>query len=72
VASKGIKPTVRETIGWFVEEGYDFIKIVWDRGTRPRLSSTTKERNNGIVLVKQLVLEVGEVCSTSEVEGTRG
>jgi len=63
---------VRETIGWLVEEGDDYLKIVWDRGTKPRLSSTTKKRDNGIVLVKQLVLEVGEVCGTSEVEGTRG
>lgn len=69
---KGLKPTVRETVGWLVEEGEEYLKIVWDRGARQKIFSATKDRDAGIVLVRQLVLEVGEVCGTPEVEEVRG
>jgi len=70
--SKKIKPTVRETVGWLVEESEKCLKIVWDRGTKSRLSSTSKERDNGITLVRQLVLEVREVSGSPEVREVDG
>jgi hypothetical protein len=65
--SKKIEPTVRETVGWLVEESEEYLKIVWDRGTKQRPFSTTKDRDAGIVLVRQLVLNVKEVGGSPEV-----
>lgn len=52
---------MRENVGWLVEEGKAYLKLVWDRRSPSKTTSEAKERDAGIVLVKHLVLEVQEI-----------
>jgi len=61
VPSRGVEPTVRESVGWLVEDGECYLKIVWDRRSSSKPISKAKERDSGIVLMKSLVLKVEEV-----------
>jgi len=52
-----IKPAVRETIGWYIDEEKDVIGISWDRATKPFILQQSSLQS-GAALVKNCILEI--------------
>jgi len=61
VPLKNVKPTVRESVGWLVEEGPEHLVIVSDRRLDPPTKANERERSSGTVLFKTLILKLEEV-----------
>jgi hypothetical protein len=59
VSWQNVQPTVREIMGWLVYEDQFYVKIVSDRRFQSR--GGERERDSGIVLMKNLVLDLKEV-----------
>lgn len=59
---KSVGPTVREAIGWLVEEGPKHLVILSDRRLVPPAEVSARDRCSGVVLLKKLILNLEEVA----------
>jgi len=58
---RDVGPTVRESVGWLVEEGAEHLVILSDRRLDPPARANERERYSGVVLLKKLILKLEEV-----------
>ena len=52
-----MQPQIRETVGWLVCEGEDYITISWDRDAGPATLKAGDPKATGLVILKKLILE---------------
>jgi hypothetical protein len=50
-------PQVRETVGWLVYEGEDYVIVSWDRDTEPPRLKGGDPKATGLVILKKIILE---------------
>jgi len=53
------EPCIRETVGWLAEENIDYIKIVWDKFSKPL--ENAKQRATGLVILRPDILVLSKV-----------
>jgi len=54
-------PTIRETIGWLVEDHNDYIRLLWERSVKKLPQERSQDRISGMIILKPLILEIREV-----------
>ena len=54
-------PWIRETVGWLDYEDQDHIRIVWERFAMPDPPNEAKPRATGLVILKEVILEMRRV-----------
>ena len=54
-----VKPIIRETIGWLLDDNDESITLLWVR--EPEKSSPQLRRETGICILKSDILEIREV-----------
>jgi len=59
--SRRIRPVVRETIGWLVEDRDDYIRLLWERSVKKLPQERSQDRISGMIILKPLILEIKEV-----------
>ena len=52
-----MQPQVRETVGWLIYEGEDYITVSWDRDAGPATLKAGDPKETGLVILKKLILE---------------
>jgi len=72
INSEKICPVIRETLGWKINEGMDFIQICWDKSVIHQESEII-DSNSGLLIMKNDILElsfiqiqnlkISEICS---------
>lgn len=56
-----ISPQTRETIGWLVYEGPDYVIISWDRDAGPPTLKGGDPKATGLVILRSNILERREI-----------
>ena len=54
-------PQVRETIGWLVYEGDEYVTISWDRDAGPPTLKGGDSKATGLVILRSDILEMKKV-----------
>lgn len=52
-----MKPQIRETVGWLLYEGEEYITVSWDRDAEPPTLKGGDAKASGLVILKKLILE---------------
>jgi hypothetical protein len=63
-------PFVRETVGWVVQEGKDYIKLIWERST-DRLGKESRQAATGLVILKSAIIELKRLSVSWEIKDRR-
>ena len=58
---RDLAPIIRETVGWLVEDGDGYIKLLWDRSVKKLPHERSQDRISGMIILKPLILEIREV-----------
>ncbi|RLG48347.1 MAG: hypothetical protein DRN90_03650 [Thermoproteota archaeon] len=56
-----LAPVIRETVGWLVEDGDGYIKLLWDRSIEKLPQERSQDKISGMIILKPLILEIKEV-----------
>ena len=56
--SSGLRPVVREAIGWLDYQDENYIRIVWERYAEPIIADESRFRATGLAIRKADVIEL--------------
>jgi len=55
-------PQIRETVGWLVYEGEEYITICWDRDAGPPTLKGGDPKASGLVILRSDIMEMRKVA----------
>jgi hypothetical protein len=54
----GLKPQLRETVGWLARESEEAVLILWDRGLEGLPHGRSEDRASGLVILRGDIVEL--------------
>jgi hypothetical protein len=54
----GLRPALRETVGWLVHEDPEAVLILWERGVTPLPHERDEAASSGLVILRGDVVEI--------------
>jgi hypothetical protein len=54
----GLKPQLRETVGWLARESEEAVLILWDRGLEGLPHGRSEDRASGLVILRGDIIEL--------------